>query len=227
MELDEVVGFWGRRPTRRYTLADIAPLGLDPQSAHLLTEVGLPAFDTGYRKFFPAPMVSLISKQGEAFLVLGSPFREVGMGEIENVITLSLKDYRAYFVSEGFFHIGFKPSVVSLVNRDLLSFLYFQMKFLQLFEAIFLVSTPPSFQETTELCRLMLHDLDRTDRVGLAWDLDHRHFWRKVIYSTEWDIMEKYNDFFDMKDLLPRPPKFVEVDYGGAVVGSGSPWRKS
>ncbi len=89
----------------------------------ILFDTGIPIVDADYHTFFPAEKLQVIAIENKKFLILGSPS---GFSFQENVIVLCIETKKIYFYCQPFYDIGYYKSILSNVNKNLASFVFFQ-----------------------------------------------------------------------------------------------------
>lgn len=166
---------------------------LSKENKEFLREIGLPYINTKYFKFFPFENLEKRVFQDKLFYVLGSPISSYQKRNNDNLIGLSINDQHIYFVSFKFYEIDFMSKPITIVNSSLLSFVYFNILFMNITELILEKENSFSMKEIKDKFIDFIKKLKYHDKLALGKQSDHSFFWRKNIYTLIQNIEEKYD----------------------------------
>lgn len=191
----ELIKFWSNREVRRYSRENtsFSLHELKHEPIQDLIEIGIPRIKLDYYNFFPVRNLKIRTINGEAYITLGSFFRENNMED--NVVVLNVNDGSISFDSKPFYEAGLAASEVSIINNSFKSFLNYEMEFVKFIESVFFSKEKPVFDDVKLKMNHLVENLNRIDGTGMQKMESCYQFWRKKIYDLSFDIEEQYEKF--------------------------------
>ncbi|MDJ1503395.1 hypothetical protein [Xanthocytophaga agilis] len=196
-KIKQLYDYWSSRKTQCYKKDDLIALGLYGDEVEILSTIGLPYMNRRFN-FFPIEQLQLIQIQEEEFIVLGNPLNERFDDE---TIIMHIQKKSLFFLDKRFYNLGVTTNLISLVNQNLFSFLFFQMELSKMEEAAFFMKEPLPYQILENQIVNSVYLMHQTDPDGLGWDSkgspDHS-YWKRQLAVLEGEIYHQYEEFISI-----------------------------
>jgi len=189
--------FWKDKKVQKYDIGLFTTLQ-DNNVIDVLTNIGLPFIDQDYHRFYPINSLQYFQKQ---FIVLGTPF-EQSTSFHDNLVLLDLSSQKIYYYNEAVFKIGLAPSITTIMNDSLESFLYYHQKMFEYINRFCNGSHAFQKAEVISVFKALVVDLLRKDSLGLGSIHNHQLFWRRSLSELKTDIEERYEEVIVISSLF-------------------------